>query len=147
MAHRTMVNGTNYDIIGGRTRVNSTDYDVVGGRTMVNGTDYSIEFAKEQEPVPAGKVGVTIQAFDPPCGEIEVNGESLSTKEDGVYIYDPGVTVSITGAACNIVFNGEMVAELNTSTFAPTRYTFSLTTNVTVYSGYDDGAVIYVETE
>lgn len=42
MAHKTKVNGTNYDISGGKTRVNGTNYKVEGGKTRVGGTNYKI---------------------------------------------------------------------------------------------------------
>lgn len=45
MAHRTKINGTAYEIKGGRTKVGGTGYDVKKGRTKVGGTGYDIEFS------------------------------------------------------------------------------------------------------
>lgn len=42
MAHKTLVNGTAYEISGGRTLVNGTGYSIKGGRTLVNGTGYDV---------------------------------------------------------------------------------------------------------
>ena len=44
MAHKTLVNGTAYEIKGGRTLVNGTGYAIKGGRTLVGGTGYDISF-------------------------------------------------------------------------------------------------------
>ena len=44
MAHITKVNGTAYEISGGKTKVNGTAYGIAGGRTKVGGTGYDISF-------------------------------------------------------------------------------------------------------
>lgn len=44
MAHKTLVNGTSYEISGGKTLVNGTAYSVGGGKTLVGGTSYEIGF-------------------------------------------------------------------------------------------------------
>ena len=45
MAHKTLVNGTSYDITGGKTLVSGTAYSIKGGKTLVGGTGYDISFA------------------------------------------------------------------------------------------------------
>lgn len=45
MAHKTLVNGTSYDVSGGKTLVSGTSYSVQGGKVLVNGTVYDISFA------------------------------------------------------------------------------------------------------
>ena len=44
MAHKTLVNGTSYEISGGKTLVNGTAYSISGGKTLVGGTAYEIGF-------------------------------------------------------------------------------------------------------
>lgn len=44
MAHKTMVDGTAYEIKGGRTLVDGAAYDIKKGRTLVDGTAYDIGF-------------------------------------------------------------------------------------------------------
>lgn len=46
MAHKTLINGTAYEITGGRTLVNGTGYSIASGKTMVGGTVYEVGFAK-----------------------------------------------------------------------------------------------------
>lgn len=44
MAHKTLVNGTSYEISGGNTLVDGTAYSISGGNTLVDGTAYEIGF-------------------------------------------------------------------------------------------------------
>lgn len=44
MAHKTKVNGTNYEISGGKTRINGTNYSISKGKTLVGGATYDVEF-------------------------------------------------------------------------------------------------------
>lgn len=45
MAHKTLVNGTAYEVNGGKCLVNGTSYDIKKGRTLIGGTGYDITFA------------------------------------------------------------------------------------------------------
>lgn len=42
--HKTLVNGTAYEIKGGKCLVNGTVYNIKKGRTLINGTGYDIKF-------------------------------------------------------------------------------------------------------
>lgn len=42
MSHKTLVNGTTYDVKGGKCLVNGTGYSVKKGRTLIGGTGYDI---------------------------------------------------------------------------------------------------------
>ena len=44
MAHKTLINGTEYEITGGKTLVNGTEYSISNGKTLVDGTEYDISF-------------------------------------------------------------------------------------------------------
>ena len=45
MSHKTLVNGTAYEVKGGKCLVNGTSYDIKNGRTLINGTGYDITFS------------------------------------------------------------------------------------------------------
>ena len=45
MAHTTLINGTEYEITGGKALVNGTAYEITGGKTLVNGVAHEISFA------------------------------------------------------------------------------------------------------
>lgn len=51
MSHKTLVNGTSYDVKGGKCLVNGTSYDIKKGRTLISGTGYDITFAPPYDPV------------------------------------------------------------------------------------------------
>lgn len=51
MAHKARINGTIYDVQGGKCRVNGTSYDIKKGRTLIGGTGYDITFAPPYDPV------------------------------------------------------------------------------------------------
>ena len=48
MAHKTLINGTSYEISGGRTLVNGTGYSIDKGKTLVSGTAYEVGFVSIQ---------------------------------------------------------------------------------------------------
>ena len=45
MAHKPLVNGTAYEVKGGKCLVNGTSYDIKKGRTLINGTGEDIVFS------------------------------------------------------------------------------------------------------
>ena len=51
MAHKTLVNGTVYDVKGGKCMVGGTVYNILKGRTLINGTGYDITFGPSYDPV------------------------------------------------------------------------------------------------
>ena len=51
MAHKTRVNGTAYDVNGGKCLVNGTVYNILKGRTLIGGTGYDITFGPSYDPV------------------------------------------------------------------------------------------------
>ena len=55
MSHKTMVNGTAYEISGGKTLVGGTAYSIKSGKTLVDGTAYEVGFAKPVTITVTGK--------------------------------------------------------------------------------------------
>jgi len=49
MAHKTLIDGTAYEISGGKTLIDGTAYSIDKGKTLVDGTAYEVSFAK---PIP-----------------------------------------------------------------------------------------------
>lgn len=54
MAHKTLINGTSYDIKSGRTLIGGTGYDIKKGRTLIGGTGYDISFDTPVGELPVG---------------------------------------------------------------------------------------------
>ena len=51
MSHKTIVNGTVYEVKGGKCLVGGTSYDIKKGRTLIGGTGYDITFKPPYDPV------------------------------------------------------------------------------------------------
>ena len=48
MAHKTLINGTAYNITGGKSLVSGTAYNISGGKTMVGGTTYGVSIGGDE---------------------------------------------------------------------------------------------------
>ena len=46
MSHKTMIDGTAYEISGGKTLIDGTSYSIKNGKTLVGGTAYEVGFVK-----------------------------------------------------------------------------------------------------
>lgn len=44
MAHKTIIDGTSYDISSGKCNINGVKYNINKGKTLINGTGYDINF-------------------------------------------------------------------------------------------------------
>lgn len=105
MAHKTMVDGTVYDIGGGKTMVDSTVYSIQKGKTMVDGTVREIAFSS--------KIAVEITGTgDRTNMYVEIDGSkfySATSKVyetiDKVYLY---VKSTQTSGYNRITINGEL---------------------------------------
>ena len=49
--HKVLINGTEYEVKGGKCLINGTGYDIQKGRTLIGGTGYDITFAQQYDPV------------------------------------------------------------------------------------------------
>ena len=49
--HKTLINGTVYEVKGGKCLVNGTVYNIKKGRTLIGGTGYDITFGPSYDPV------------------------------------------------------------------------------------------------
>lgn len=49
MAHKTLINGTQYGIKGGKTLISGTSYSVKNGKTLIGGTGYDVNFVPTPE--------------------------------------------------------------------------------------------------
>lgn len=58
--HKTLVNGTAYEIKGGKCMVNGTVYNILKGRTLIGGTGYDITFPSAGTKLSALGVGQSV---------------------------------------------------------------------------------------
>lgn len=52
MAHKTLIEGTAYEISGGKVLVDGTVYNVTRGKALVDGIEYAVELGDERSAVP-----------------------------------------------------------------------------------------------
>lgn len=86
MAHKTLIDGTGFEIVSGRTLVNGTGYDIDRGRTLVNGTGYDIDFG-----IPLGDIPVGERVFIRVNGvwtEFLVANQGIPSGHAGIDMYD-----------------------------------------------------------
>ena len=104
MAHKTLVNGTAYEVKGGKCLVNGTSYDIKKGRTLIGGTGYDITFA-------------------PPPSLIPVKGDLITMNLDGTSrLYR---VLSVNGNVCKVLgmwddFTSKYNETSTTTTFGST---------------------------
>lgn len=86
MAHKTLINGTSYDIKSGRTLIGGTGYDIKKGRTLIGGTGYDISFG-----TPIGELAVGTSVF------MNVNG----VRTEFIVVHQGNPDSSLYDASCN----------------------------------------------
>ena len=74
MAHKTLVNGTVYEVNGGKCLVNGTSYDIKKGRTLIGGTGYDITFGPPPMPVKGDLITMNLDGASRLYRVLSVNG-------------------------------------------------------------------------
>lgn len=73
--HKTLVNGTAYEVKGGKCLVNGTRYDIKKGRTLIGGTGYDITFAPPLVmPVKGDLITMNLDGTERQYRVLSVNG-------------------------------------------------------------------------
>ena len=128
MAHKTMVDGTAYDISGGKTMVGGTVYGIDKGKTMVDGTVREVGFGPNIIPVSITK-GASIYNEGTYKSYAYIEFGNGKTCIVGEYEMERGAqfTAAVkgktsSGGSSSIYLNGEKVAG---GTQSSTMYTYS----------------------
>ena len=74
MAHKTLVNGTVYEVNGGKCLVNGTSYAIKKGRTLIGGTGYDITFGPPPMPVKGDLITMNLDGTSRLYRVLSVNG-------------------------------------------------------------------------
>lgn len=150
MAHKALVDGTAYEITGGRTLVNGTGYSIDKGKTLVDGTAYEVGFS---QPVTVEIIN-TYNYYDVKSCYVSIDGVK--------YTNDAIISVPIgTEIYCYVSYsakNGESPAiiKLNNTIVATAaamgmtgsaEYYYTVTDNVRIELNEEDygGSKTYVE--
>ena len=74
MVHKTLINGTVYEVKGGKCLVNGTSYDIKKGRTLIGGTGYDITFGPPPMPVKGDLITMNLDGTSRLYRVLSVNG-------------------------------------------------------------------------
>ena len=116
MAHRVLINGTGYNVSGGRELINGTSYSKKKGRVLVNGTGYDIPFL-----IPVTVVGGKSSASagsGQGLGYAEYNGAKYT--DETIYM-QPGEQVRIHLQASMNMLYSKLVLTVYGETIAGTK--------------------------
>lgn len=126
MAHKTLIEGTAYNIKGGRDLIGGTGYSKKNGKVLIDGTVHAIEFVK--------KLRITIvNAIDSSnmSGSVIYNGKAHTS---GTLEVEQGETVTIAlrndggSGWCFVGVNGNDAA----SGSSHVEYTYTVTKNASI---------------
>ena len=101
MSHKTLVNGTAYEVKGGKCLVNGTVYDIKKGRTLIGGTGYDITFGPPPMPVKGDLITMNLDGTSRLYRVLSVNGNVCKV----LGMWD-GVTSKYNGTSTTTNFNG-----------------------------------------
>lgn len=152
MAHKTLINGTAYEISGGKTLVNGTAYEIKNGKTRVGGTAYEVGFGP-----PMAKVTLIADTFENDhagayISYVNSDGDYVSIYTAGEYeipigtiIYFDLKSFSIDRLDLAIHLNGEQIL----LHFKEVHYEYTLTGNIVIkpVNHYYNGGEIYITEE
>ena len=134
MAHKTLINGTAYEISGGRTIVNGTGYSIDKGKTLVGGTAYEVGFG-----VPATVTFVDHrdnQTYNASIAKVVINGVTYDGSSKTTINVKVGDVIEcyVNGSRSGYIqVNGVQVMTSDVMT-----YEYIVTTNCTVsVEGYE----------
>lgn len=103
MAHKTMIDGTAYEIIGGDVLIAGASYQLVGGRTLIDGTGYDINFTN---PVYSITVRNGSSANYVQYKGEKYTAETFEARQGGTIV----VVIAQETATCNIYLDGNLVS-------------------------------------
>lgn len=137
--HKTLVNGTAYEVMGGKCLVNGTVYNILKGRTLIGGTGYDIPFG-------SNKIKVTITAPKTGYASVTIGGVRYSSAAE--LEVDPGTAINcvVKGSATNvkgyIYRNGKAVGSSNAYSMTAEKdvsieltYTTTISGSALIYHG------------
>lgn len=145
MAHGTRINGTSYEITGGKCLVNGTGYSIKNGKTLVSGTGYDItlkeEFSVTLDENSMWNAGTDVAFLGV---QIEVGDNWISSVGETI-VAESGTLVSVkvqSPGPVNIYFNGvSVVYELDAA------YQFELRANVSITCEGFPVNLVYIVTD
>ena len=143
MSHRTLVNGTAYEIKGGKTLIDGTAFSIKSGKTMVDGTAYEVGFAPAGATVKVtvSNTGLIASQTNSPNAHFSIDGVKHNVAEE--FVTPIGTVLSCycsrgsgTGGTAGIYLNGaEVQYKINDRYQATYEYTVKSNVEIVLSSG------------
>lgn len=154
MAHKTLVNGTAYEISGGKTLVDGTAYSIKNGKTLVGGTVYEVGFGLPMVVVTVIGDAISSNYCETYASYSTPDGNTGGLNTAGAYELPIGTIIccnvapdyySDTRPSGYIYLNDECIDGGDKGAY----YEFTLTTNITIeyVDRYYRGGEIYITEE
>lgn len=156
MSHKTLVNGTVYEVDGGKTLIDGVAYSIDKGKTLVGGTAYEVGFAKPlvtvtlEADLPTGystaEFAISYSTKDEPYGSISSAGTyELEMGTELVFTIDTRSTGEIR---LNHDFNTGESEEILASGSGSVSYAYTLNGNISIKATANPmGGVFYITEE
>lgn len=110
MSHKTLVNGTVYEVDGGKTLIDGVAYSIDKGKTLVGGTAYEVGFAKPATVTVTGEDFLGEGYYEGSIYYSTADGNTGSLSSVGTYELPVGTTIKID---CLIYDRGYGMVEHN----------------------------------
>lgn len=147
MAHKTLIDGTAYDISGGKALHAGTGYDIASGKTLVDGTGYDIAFSSG---IPVKIVGGENRTTKPVLAYVEYNGTKYknttiyAAPEEKVRVYlrcVKGFSANLRFTVYGYVNSGTEISNREAEYYLTVYHSSTITFNVT--SNYATATITY----
>lgn len=111
MAHKTLIGGTAYEVIGGKTLIGGTAYKIAKGRTLVNGTGYDITFETVEDML--DELFSTMTIVEEEITNAAANYLEITAVANSYYLYTapvfqdyPAISLSyFDGTTCTLIWD------------------------------------------
>ena len=118
MSHKTLINGTAYEVMGGKCLVNGVAYSIKKGRALIGGTGYDITF-KSPMPVKGDLITMNLDGTERQYRVLSVNGnvcKVLGMWDDFTGVYNSTSTTTTFGSTTAQKYEGSTLdTYLNTT--------------------------------
>ena len=120
MSHKTLVNGTVYEVDGGKTLIDGVAYSIDKGKTLVGGTAYEVGFAGPMATVAiTGSNGYTTVSIDgieyePSSVKVPIGTEVICTVSDSGNSGSPYITLdgeTVSSDTHTHIVTGDVIIE------------------------------------
>lgn len=146
MSHRTLVNGTAYEIGGGKTLIGGTAYSIDKGKTLVGGTAYEVGFAPPMATVTINFSLAAMNMFNNGAATLAINGTDVDPPLAAQLTYSLNIGDTIwflrrMGGLVMASINGEVVSN------GIQTYEYSVKSNAVIEANAAGSTLILTITE